>query len=45
MTLLLLHHKIKKCQIKKIKAHGQANKTYFFYFAFRIIIYIYISIV
>jgi hypothetical protein len=43
MTLLLLHHKIKKCQIKKIKAHGQANKTYFFYFAFRII-YIYILV-
>jgi hypothetical protein len=31
MTLLLLHHKIKKYQIKKIKGYGQPNKTYFFY--------------
>jgi hypothetical protein len=32
MTLLLLHHKIKKCQIQKInKGYGQPNKTYFFY--------------
>jgi hypothetical protein len=26
---IIIHHKIKKCEIKNIKGYGQTNKTYF----------------